>query len=158
MEPFPWSKAFAVEDKLLDDQHRQMVGIINQICISVAVARREDSLSLLTNLRFVSEKHFRHEEALLTRIHAGIDVQPLQISVNAAITEHAREHRQKLGELQKLTERWRCTNSRADELAFCEELKAWFVDQTIGCDAQIKTILQTAWYWRNTNNPRQLGG
>jgi len=157
MEPFPWSDVFAVGNELLDDEHRQMVGIINQVCIGVTDARREDSLSLLARLQFLSEQHFRHEEELLASIHAGIDIHSLRTMVNTAITAHTREHRQKLDELQKLTERWHAASAGADELALCDELKAWFVDHTVGYEAQIKTILQSTGYRSDASGSGRRG-
>ena len=143
IEPFPWNDAFAVGDKRLDEEHRRMVGLINQICICADLGQHAKSISLMTALQFVAESHARNEDAPLTRIDIEIAHHPLHTVVDAAIEEHAREHRHKLAELRELTERWRAINSHADELWLCDELKAWFIDHTTGYEARIKTVLQS---------------
>lgn len=135
-EPFPWSDAFAVGEEGLDQQHRRMVRLINEICIRYEEGWRESIGPLLCELQFVSEMHFQNEEALLARIATGIDQKHLYTVVRYAIAQHAREHHRYLDDLQDLVG---CT----DDHALCEKLKAWFVDRVVRDDAQVKTILQS---------------
>ena len=136
-EPFPWSDAFAVGHERLDAEHRRMVGLINDICIKAAEGRSDELNSLLAELRFVSEAHFRNEGLVLARIASEIDHQHLQTVVRGAIEQHAREHRHRLQELRKQP------TECADVFGFCEELKTWFVNYAVGCEAKVKTILQS---------------
>jgi hemerythrin-like metal-binding protein len=138
VDPFHWSEAFAVGDEGLDAEHRCMVGLINQICIGVIAGRRENVGSLLGELQFVSEAHFRNEETVLARVASEIGQQQLRAMVRIAIQQHAREHRQRLDELQRLV-------ARPDHLKFCDELKTWFVGHMVREEAQVKTILQSAY-------------
>jgi hemerythrin-like metal-binding protein len=142
IDPFPWSEAFAVGDERLDEEHRSMVGLINQICLDASAGRRGKAVSLLGELQFVSEAHFRHEEALLRRIQAEIEQQHLRTVVHIAIEEHARSHRQSLDALHRLVERTRAANA-GDGDASCHELKSWFIEHAVGAEAQVKTILQS---------------
>lgn len=136
-EPFPWSDAFAVGNESLDAEHRRMVGLINDICINADEGRNSELSSLLGKLQFVSETHFRNEEIVLAQIASEIDHQHLQTVVRIAIEQHTREHRRRLDELQKKS------ITRSDTLKLGEELKAWFVNHAIGCEAKVKAILQS---------------
>jgi hypothetical protein len=51
-----------------------------------------------------------------------------------AIELHTREHRRRLDELQKKS------ITRSGTLKLCEELKAWFVNHAIGCEAKVKAF------------------
>ena len=142
IDPFPWSEAFAVGDARLDEEHRSMVGLVNQICIETGASRQGRAVSLLAELQFVSESHFRHEEALLRRIQAEIEQQHLRTVVHRAIEDHARSHRRSLDALHRLVEQMRAaTAGGATEI--CHELKSWFVEHAVGAEAQVKTILQS---------------
>jgi len=143
IDPFRWSEAFAVGDETLDEEHRAMVGLINQICIDGGPDRfSSKAISLLSELEFVSEAHFRNEERLLHRIEVEIDLHHLQTVVHIAIEDHARSHRRSLDALHRLMERARGA-SAGDGPRLCQELKSWFVDHAIGQEAQVKTILQS---------------
>src|SRR5581483_6657738 len=135
-----------------DAEHRQMVSLISRICERVAAGEDATAASLLSDLQFVAETHFHNEDALLARIDEEIALDRLQSVVRAAILEHAREHRQKLDELHRLTERWRRGVAAAARMRFCDELKTWFVDHAVVYEAQIKTILQS------THNRSEPGG
>jgi len=143
VDPFPWSEAFSVGDPTLDEEHRAMVGLINQICIDVGPDRPSSkAISLLSELQFVSEAHFRSEERLLHQIEVEIDQHHLQTVVHIAIEDHARSHRRSLDALHRLMEKARGANA-GDGPRLCQELKSWFVDHAIGQEAQVKTILQS---------------
>lgn len=119
-----------------------MVDLIDQTCI-IALAGRSKAISLLRELQFVSEAHFRSEEALLHQIEVGIEQRHLQTVVHAAIEEHVRSHRHGLEALHKLVERWRASSLDGDDAKLCDELKSWFIAHAIGQETQVKTILQS---------------
>ncbi len=151
VEPFPWSDAFAVGDESLDADHRRMVGLINEICISVIAGRGDGRASLLRELLVVSEAHFRNEEALLMRIASEIDQHHLHTTMLVAIGAQTREHGRRLEALREIVERSRIANARADELKRCAELKGWFIEHAIGYEAQVKTILQSSRHLRRAS-------
>ncbi len=142
VDPFPWSEAFAVRDADLDEEHRCMVGLINQVCLEAIAGRHGKALSLLGELQFVSEAHFRHEEALLHRIETEITQNHLRTVVHIAIDDHARSHRLGLDALHRLVEKWRSA-SAGHGPAPCDQLRSWFVEHAVGEEAQVKTILQS---------------
>jgi hemerythrin-like metal-binding protein len=141
-DPFPWSEAFSVGDADLDEQHRMMVGLINQICVEAGAGRHAKAIALLSELQFVSEAHFRSEEGLLHRIETDIEQNHLRTVVHIAIDDHERSHQLGLAALRRLVERWH-EASAGNGATPCHELKTWFVDHAIGAEAQVKTILQS---------------
>jgi hemerythrin-like metal-binding protein len=141
-QPFPWSDAFAVGDDELDDDHFSMVSLINRICLAVIAGRHVKTISLLNELQFVSEAHFRREEARLHAIGSEIDQHHLQTVVRTAIEQHAQEHQRCLGALHKLVDKWR-TTSDGEGSMLCDKLKSWFIGHAVGSESQIKTILQS---------------
>jgi hemerythrin-like metal-binding protein len=142
IDPFPWSEAFEVGDADLDEEHRTMVGLINQVCIDAEAGRHGKAIELLGELQFVSEAHFRNEEGLLHRIETEIEQNHLRTVVHIAIEEHARSHQLGLAALHRLAEKWRQATA-GNGATPCHELKSWFVDHAIGEEAQVKTILQS---------------
>jgi hemerythrin len=70
VEPFSWSDAFTVGEEGLDAEDRRMVELINEIRIRAEAEARESIASLLRELQFVSEMHFRNEETVLAQIAA----------------------------------------------------------------------------------------
>lgn len=142
IDPFPWSEAFEVGDADLDEQHRCMVGLINQICVEAAAGAHRKAIALLGELQFVSEAHFRNEEGLLHRIETEIEQNHLRTVVHIAIEDHARSHQLGLAALHRLVEKWRQATA-GNGATPCHELKSWFVDHAIGQEAQVKTILQS---------------
>ena len=137
VEPFLWSDAFAVGEAGLDAEHRRMVELINEICIRAEAGWRESIGSLLRELQFVSETHFRNEETVLARIAAEISQKHLQAEVWLAIEQHVRQHRRQLDKLQGLVA---CTDDRE----ICEMLKLWYVEHVVREDAEVKAILQSS--------------
>ncbi|HLJ21643.1 MAG TPA: hemerythrin domain-containing protein [Stellaceae bacterium] len=142
IDPFPWSEAFAVGDADLDEEHRCMVGLINQICLEASAGRHIKAIALLGELQFVSEAHFRNEEGLLHRIETEIAQKHLRTVVHIAIDDHARSHQLGLQALHRLVGRWRAP-SAGNGATPCDELKSWFVEHAVGAEAQVKTILQS---------------
>ena len=143
IEPFPWSDAFAVGDVDLDDEHRRIVGLINEICVNVLAQKRERKLLLLRELQAVSEAHFRNEEAVLAQVASEINQHHLRTVVQTAIELHSRSHHRELNKLDELTEKLRASKARSESIKLCDELKTWFIDHTVGQETQVKTILQS---------------
>lgn len=137
VEPFSWSDAFAVGEAGLDAEHRRIVELINEICIRAEAGWRESIGSLLRELQFVSETHFRNEETVLARIAAEISQKHLQAEVWLAIEHHVRQHRRQLNKLQGFVA---CTDDRE----ICEMLKLWYVEHVVREDAEVKAILQSS--------------
>jgi hemerythrin len=63
---FKWSPKYSVNIKIIDDQHRELVNILNRLCN--AVTRREGNKAIaviLDSLMSYTQTHFRLEESLM---------------------------------------------------------------------------------------------
>ena len=142
-EPLPWNESFSIGDPELDAEHRQMVYLINEICLA-GDANRPARQRLLRDLESVTEGHFEHEEAVLEKLYIALPEgrRTLREMLADAKVGHAAEHRKMLGDLGDMS-RALHSDAVAAGSKLCEKLKAWFVDHAIGYEAQIKTILQS---------------
>jgi len=146
IEPLRWGNTFAVGHKDLDGEHRQIIKLINIVCMSQGAERESTDLSiLLRRLEDVTERHFRHEEIVLQGIRADQDQRRPWLAdvLDAAIADHSAEHGRMLDELRAITDKFLTPRQPAPWSAHCEELKAWFVDHAIEYESQIKTVLQS---------------
>ena len=146
MQPLlPWSETFAVGHAGLDTEHHYLVDLINRVGARVQSKREpEELVELLKSLHEAAAEHFRHEDAILREIQAGTYPWPerkqkaefLKAMAKAALVEHIAEHQTMLSELNVII------TGPPDKL--CESLKAWFVDQVHGCEAELKALFQAA--------------
>jgi hemerythrin-like metal-binding protein len=146
IEPLRWSGTFAVGHEDLDTEHRQIVELINTVCLAQGAERELTSLSvLLRRLEDVTERHFRNEEILLQGIRADQDQRRPWLAdvLDAAIKDHSAEHERMLDELRAIADKVLTPRQPDSWSANCEELKAWFVDHAIEYESQIKTVLQS---------------
>ena len=146
IEPLRWSDAFAVGHEELDAEHRLMVELINSICMAHGEERHEKELSVhLHRLQEITERHFRHEEAVLQEIRSDQDKRRPWLAhiLDVAIKEHSAEHNRRLDELCAIADKVHGRRQQVAWAQFCEELKVWFVDHAIEYESKIKTVLQS---------------
>jgi hemerythrin-like metal-binding protein len=144
--PLRLSDTFAVGHKDLDAEHRLMVELINSVCVAHGAEREPKGLSvLLRRLEDVTEQHFRHEEIVLQGIRTEQDKRRPWLAhvLDAAINDHSVEHTRMLDDLRAITNKMLTPRPQSTWAAYCEELKAWFVDHAIEYESQIKTVLQS---------------
>jgi len=139
---FPWRESFSIGHPGLDDEHRRMVALIDDIAAATD-ADADAFADLLQRLREVTVEHFRHENALLWELRSGTyaALRNLQRTApfvkamaEAAFDEHMAEHASMLRQMEALK-----TLARD---ALCETLKTWFVDHAIKHDSHLKAIFQ----------------
>lgn len=123
-----WSNESSVGIESVDNEHREMIDAINQLCDSVAKGHEREHTGKL--LRYVIEcarGHFSSEEALL------------QATNYPELEEHSRQHQSLLEEVEKLAERF-----VHDGLVLSDRsltfLHYWFQDHLLNDDR-----LYTAW-------------
>ena len=146
IEPLRWSDTFAVGHPELDAEHRLMVELISEICVTQDRERDATSLSLrLHRLEDVTERHFLHEETVLASIRSDQDKRHPWLAdvLDAAIRDHSAEHERMLNQLRAISRKALGAREAAAWAECCEELKAWFVDHAIEYESQIKTVLQS---------------
>ncbi|HYM30058.1 MAG TPA: hemerythrin family protein [Candidatus Cybelea sp.] len=140
-----WSKSFSIGHKGLDAEHRGMIDLINRFCLARgADLHMQHLLSGMRELESLTEKHFKHEEAMLEEHYlAARKGSRVRESILAAKTEHAVEHQKSLSLLREMS-RTLPADAGAARSKLCGELKKWFIDHAVGYDAQMKTIVQSA--------------
>ena len=70
MEQIEWTSSYSVGNKLLDIQHKRIIGIINQMITKNDFTVRSETVSdLLTKLTFYALDHFKEEERILQQFN-----------------------------------------------------------------------------------------
>ena len=143
-QSLPWRESFAVGHPGLDDEHRRMVELINDIAAAAEADWGADAFSkLLHQLRKVTEEHFQNENTILWELRSGNyaglrdrERTPpfIKAMAEAAFDEHMAEHESMLGQMDAVSTLPRDT--------LCETLKTWFVEHAIRHDSQLKAIFQ----------------
>jgi hemerythrin-like metal-binding protein len=122
MPILPWSDMLSIGVKSIDQQHKALVGILNQLGDAVqGKADAWDESVVLTRLVEYTETHFAYEEALMRRIgYDGLDA-------------HAQEHQLLFEQVGDLMAR-----STAGETAGAEDLliflRDWLSSHIMGTD------------------------
>jgi len=145
-QPLAWNETFAVGHKVLDAQHRRLVGLINEVAGEIDLGASVDQLaSLLDVLRAVAEEHIRQENTVLWELRSGtytpLKGRPqtpyfLKLMAAAAFDEHIAAHAAIMAGFDAVR------SAPTDKL--CKMLRAWFLDHAIQHDAHLKAIFQAA--------------
>lgn len=129
---FKWSPDYSVNIKTIDNQHRELVNILNRLF--VAVSRREGDkviAGILDALTSYTQTHFALEERLMRQAQYK-DLVP-----------HMEEHRKLLDQLDQL-----CKKHLIEEKAIYFEmlsfLKTWLREHIQGVDTKYSAALQEA--------------
>ncbi|ADE12903.1 bacteriohemerythrin [Sideroxydans lithotrophicus] len=129
---FKWSGDYSVNIKTIDDQHRELVNILNRLF--VAVSRREGDkviAGILDALMSYTQTHFALEERLMRQAKYK-DIEP-----------HMEEHGKLLDQLDQL-----CKKHLLEEKPIYFEmlsfLKTWLKEHIQGVDTRYSAALQQA--------------
>ncbi len=70
MEPIVWSDRFSVGVKKLDNQHKQLISLLNKIIRSPNAQTSSETISdILTAMTRYAREHFQLEESLMEKYH-----------------------------------------------------------------------------------------
>jgi hemerythrin-like metal-binding protein len=68
MEPIQWTESFSVGVKLFDEQHKQLIGMINRLSEDPQAATSSETVSeLLDAMTDYAQGHFEAEETLMEK-------------------------------------------------------------------------------------------
>lgn len=129
---FKWSPDYSVNIKTIDDQHRELVNILNRLFI--AVSRREGDKAIAGIL-----------DALLcyTRTHFALEERLMQQANYRDYEAHKQEHNKLIAQLDQL-----CRKHMLEEKPIYFEmmsfLKTWLKEHIQGVDRKYSTALQQA--------------
>jgi len=129
---FKWSSDYSVHIKTIDDQHRELVNILNRLFVAVAQREGDKAIAgILDALITYTQTHFALEERLM------------QQAKYKDIESHMAEHRKLLDQLDQL-----CKKHLIEEKAIYFEmlsfLKTWLKEHIQGIDTKYSTAFQQA--------------
>jgi hemerythrin len=68
MEPIEWNESLSVGVRLLDEQHKRLIGMINRLMADPQVETRSETISdLLNAMTTYAQEHFEAEEQLMEK-------------------------------------------------------------------------------------------
>ena len=129
---FKWSSDFSVNIKAIDDQHRELVNILNHLFVAVSKQEGHKAIvGILDALTRYTQTHFALEERLMRQAeYTDID-------------SHMEEHKKLLEQLERL-----CDKHMHEEKPIYFEmlsfLKSWLKDHILGVDTKYSSALQQA--------------
>jgi hemerythrin len=129
---FKWSPDYSVHIKTIDDQHKELVNILNRLFVAVSKREGEKVIAeILDALMSYTQTHFALEERLMRR------------AKYKDLESHMEEHRRLLEKLDQL-----CNKHLIQEKPIYFEmlsfLKTWLKEHIQGVDTQYSTALQQA--------------
>jgi hemerythrin len=129
---FPWSSDYSVNIKTIDDQHQELVNILNRLFI--AVSRREGDkviAGILDALMSYTGKHFALEERLMRQ------------AKYKDLEAHIEEHKKLLEQLDQLS-RKHLVDEKPIYFEMLSFLKTWLKEHILGVDTKYSAALQQA--------------
>jgi len=129
---FKWSPEYSVNIKAIDDQHKELVAILNRLFLAVSRLEGDEAIAgILDALTGYTRTHFALEERLMRE------------AKYAALKEHIEEHRRLMEKLDRL-----CKVHLLEEKPIYFEmlsfLKTWLRDHIQGDDRNYSAALQAA--------------
>ncbi len=129
---FKWSPDYSVNIKTIDDQHRELVNILNRLFVAVSKREGDKAIAgILDALMSYTQTHFALEERLMRQARYK------------DIAAHMEEHRKLLDQLDGL-----CKKHLLEEKPIYFEmlsfLKTWLKEHIQGVDTQYSTAFQQA--------------
>ena len=132
MKEILWSNTLSVEFDEIDDDHRKLVDLFNQLNQSVSAGDREEYIeALLNELITCTAWHFSHEERLMVKY--GYE----------AFTEHKAEHQELIESAQQLQQKFLQEGKQLsnDDV---EYLDRWLTEHILVTDMGLGSFLAQA--------------
>lgn len=129
---FKWSSEYSVNIKTIDDQHQELVNILNRLF--VAVSKREGNNvigSILDSLMDYTQTHFTLEERLMKEANYQ------------DFEQHKLEHQKLIEQLDQLSKKYMLEDKPIyfEMLTF---LRTWLKEHIMGRDTKYSAALQKA--------------
>ena len=129
---FKWSSDYSVNIPTIDEQHQELVNILNRLF--VAVSRREGSkviASILDALMSYTQTHFTLEERLMREANYK------------GLKPHMLEHKKLIDQLDQLTGKY-MLDEKPIYFEMLSFLRTWLKEHIQGCDTKYSAALQLA--------------
>jgi hemerythrin len=109
-----WTNEMSVDVKMLDNDHKRLAILINDLHAGLMAGRdREELERIFDELVSYTRIHFAHEERILA-----------EAGYSGAAT-HKQEHEEKVRQVLNLQARFRRANESAADLEVLDQLKDW---------------------------------
>ena len=129
---FKWSPEYSVNIKTIDDQHRELVNILNRLFIAVANREGDQAIAgILDALVTYTRTHFALEERLM------------QQAKYKDFEAHKVEHQKLLDQLDQLC-RKHLLEEKAIHFEMLSFLKTWLKEHIQGVDTKYSAALKEA--------------
>jgi hemerythrin len=134
MPLFAWDQSFSVSVRKLDEQHKALIGIVNQLFESISGGRGAEVIeSTLNELVSYTKVHFREEEAMMRATNYP------------AFAIHQAQHTKFEETVQKLIADLRA-NGRANTVTLLQFLKDWLTTHIKQTDKQYSAFVNAKGY------------
>lgn len=132
MPQFSWTDDLATGNRLIDDDHRKLITMVNALFDALASGHANDVIGkVLHNLIIYTREHFAREEAEMQRIHY-----PASIA-------HKLEHGKLLKQVQELKQTLDA-GSKVNAIAVSGFLTEWLRNHILNVDMKLAAALQAA--------------
>jgi hemerythrin len=133
MSLIDWQDEFEIGIEPVDDDHKELVDLINAIHEELIGAKASDRLQrFFHQLHTAISEHFALEE----RIMGGLGYDD--------VDAHKTDHEQLLNEIQGIMERQARGGYAGSETDLAHRLRAWFMDHFSAMDAPLHVFLDSA--------------
>lgn len=127
-----WNDSYSVKVRRLDDEHKQLFSIINQLHEGMKAGRGKDVMqNVLNQLLCYTEQHFTDEEALL------------RLTEYAWINAHTALHQQFVNKIKSLRQDFQ-SGATPISVEMLEFLRNWLAQHVMGTDHQYMETLNEA--------------
>ena len=129
---FKWSPDYSVSIKTIDDQHQELVNILNRLFVAVSKREGDKAIAgILDALVSYTQKHFTLEERLM------------QQAKYADFEAHKAEHKKLIDQLNQLSKKF-MVEEKPIYFEMLSFLKTWLKEHIQGCDKKYSLALQQA--------------
>lgn len=124
-----WTPQLEIDLAMIDDQHRNLVGLLNETYrIAITGDTGQALADVFEELELYTLNHFREEEALMRRL----DYEFLAV--------HQEEHRQLAAQVVAYRDAYE--SGEGDILGLLEFMKAWLITHLAGADRHIGDFMR----------------
>jgi hemerythrin len=127
---FKWSNTYSVNIPTIDEQHQELINILNRLFVSVS--KREGNkiiASILDALMDYTQTHFTLEERLMKEA----DYQDIE--------SHKHEHKRLIDQLDRLCKKY-MLEEKPIYFELLSFLRNWLREHILGCDSKYSAALQ----------------
>ena len=129
---FKWSSDYSVNIKTIDDQHQELVNILNRLFVAVSKREGDKAIAgILDALMQYTQKHFSLEERLMRQ------------AKYKDLESHMAEHRMLIEQLDQLSKKY-LLEEKPIYFEMLSFLKTWLKEHIQGVDRKYSAALQQA--------------